>query len=204
MKALITRKVGMTSLVSGDGAVTAITLLSASPCVITQVKTPDIDGYQAVQLGFEIAKHPGKTAAGHAKKANVAPSKIIREFRVDEIESEMNVGTEVKADVFSVGDTVDATGTSKGKGFAGTIKRHNFKRGRKTHGGRSYRRVGSIGSMYPQRIFKGKRMSGRMGADQVTVKNLTIALVDMDLNVIGVTGAIPGPRHSIVTLKGVK
>jgi large subunit ribosomal protein L3 len=201
MKALITRKVGMTSLVSEDGAVAAVTLLSASPCVITQVKTADIDGYQAVQLGFETAKHPGKTAAGHAKKANIAPPKIMREFRVTEITEEMSVGTELKADVFSVGDEVDVTGVSKGKGFAGTIKRHNFKRGRKTHGGRNYRRPGSIGSMYPQRIFKGKRMAGRLGAEQVTVKNLKIALVDTELNVIGVTGAVPGPRHSIVTLK---
>jgi len=202
MKALITRKIGMTSLVSDDGSVNAVTLLSASANVITQVKTTDIDGYQAVQLGTETLKHPGKTAAGHAKKSNTAPSKIMREFRVEEIDEEMNVGQEMKADVFSVGDIVDATGTSKGKGFAGTIKRHNFKRGRKTHGGRNYRRPGSIGSMYPQRIFKGKRMAGRMGADQVTVQNLKIALVDTELNVIGVTGAIPGPRHSVVYIKG--
>jgi large subunit ribosomal protein L3 len=205
MKALITRKVGMTSLVADDGVVTAVTLLSASPCVITQVKTADTDGYQAVQLGFETAKRPGKTAVGHAKKSNIAPAKIMREFRVDEITEDISVGTELKADVFSVGDTVDVTGTSKGKGFAGTIKRHNFHRGRKTHGGNGdVRKVGSIGSMYPQRIFKGKRMAGRMGHDQVTVQNLKIALVDTELNVIGVTGAVPGPRHSIVTLKGAK
>lgn len=204
MKALITRKVGMTSLVSDDGVVTAVTLLSASPCVITQVKTAETDGYTAVQLGYETAKQPGKAALGHAQKAKLAPSKIMREFRVSEITEETSVGQEIKADVFSVGDMVDVTGTSKGKGFAGTIKRHNFKRGRKTHGGRSYRRVGSIGSMYPQRIFRGKRMAGRMGHDQVTVKNLKVALVDTELNVIAVAGAVPGPKHSIVTLKGVK
>ncbi len=204
MKALITRKVGMTSLVSDNGAVTAVTLLSASPCVITQVKTPEVDGYQAVQIGYETAKHPGKSQTGHAAKASLAPSKIMREIRVAELTEDMTVGTELKADVFSVGDTVDVTGTSKGKGFAGTIKRHNFKRGRKTHGGRSYRRPGSIGSMYPQRIFKGKRMSGHLGTDQVTIKNLKVLLVDTDRNVIAVTGAVPGPRKSIVVLRGTE
>lgn len=205
MKALITRKVGMTSLVSDDGTVTAVTLLSASPCVVTQVKTTDIDGYQAVQIGTELAKNASKPAQGHAKKANVAPSKIVREIRMDELEEELTVGTEIKADVFSVGDAVQVTGTSKGKGFAGTIKRHNFKRQRKTHGGKGdTRKVGSIGSMYPQRIFRGKRMAGRMGGDQVTVRGLRVELVDTELNVIAVSGAVPGPRHSIVILKGAK
>ncbi len=205
MKALLTRKVGMTSLVSPDGVMTAVTLLSASPCVITQVKTAEADGYQAVQLGMEIAKQPTKAAEGHAKKAEVAPSKVVREIRVDEITEDLTVGTELKADVFSVGDEVQVTGTSKGKGFAGTIKRHNFHRQRKTHGGKGdTRKVGSIGSMYPQRIFRGKRMAGRMGHDQVTVKGLKVALVDTDLNVIAVTGAVPGPRHSVVILKGAK
>lgn len=205
MKALITRKVGMTSLVSDDGVVTAVTLLSASPCVITQVKTTDTDGYQAVQIGTEVAKNPGKSTQGHAKKANLVPSKIVREIRVEELTEELTVGTELKADVFSVGDNVQVTGTSKGKGFAGTIKRHNFHRQRKTHGGKGdTRKVGSIGSMYPQRIFRGKRMAGRMGHDQVTVKGLKIALVDTDLNVIAVTGAVPGPRHSVIILKGTK
>jgi large subunit ribosomal protein L3 len=202
MKALIARKVGMTSLVNSDGAVTAVTLLSASPCVITQVKTTDADGYQAVQIGCETAKQPGKSTIGHFKKANLTPNKIIREIRVPELTEDMSVGTEIKADVFSVGDAVSVTGISKGKGFAGTIKRHNFKRGRKTHGGRSYRRPGSIGSMYPQKIFKGKRMAGQMGVDQVTVKNLKVALVDADNNLIAVTGAVPGPKKSIVILKG--
>lgn len=204
MKALITRKVGMTSLVADDGVVTAVTLLSASPCVVTQVKTAEADGYQAVQLGMETAKHPAKPQVGHTKEAKIAPSKIVREFRVDENPEGVSVGTEIKADVFVVGDEVQVTGTSKGKGFAGTIKRHNFKRGRKTHGGRSYRRPGSIGSMYPQRIFKGKRMAGQMGVDQVTVKGLKIAHVDAENNLIAVTGAVPGPRRGIVILKGVK
>lgn len=204
MKALLTRKIGMTSLVSDDGVVSAVTLLSATPNVITQIKTEEVDGYNAVQIGAEVAKNPSKSLLGHAKKAKVAAPKLMREIRIEEVSDEVSVGSEMKADVFSVGDMVNVTGTSKGKGFAGTIKRHNFKRGRKTHGGRSYRRVGSIGSMYPQRIFKGKRMAGRMGHDKVTVQNLKVALVDTELNVIGVVGAVPGPKHSVVLVKGVK
>lgn len=204
MKALITRKVGMTSTISEDGVVQAVTLLSASPCVITQVKTDETDGYTAVQVGFEEAKKPGKALAGHTKKAGVETApKIIREFRVDEITDELKVGEKLSADVFSVGDTVQVTGTSKGKGWAGTIKRHNFHRGRKTHGGRSYRRVGSIGSMYPQHIFKGKKMAGQMGHEQVSVKNLKIAYVDAANNLIAVTGAVPGPRKGIITIKAL-
>lgn len=204
MKALITRKVGMTSIVTDNGAVKAVTLLSASPCVITQVKTTDSDGYQAVQLGFEETKHANKAQLGHNKPAKTNP-KIVREFRIiGDLEETMSVGSQIAADVFSVGDAVQVTGTSKGKGFAGTIKRHNFHRGRKTHGGRSYRRVGSIGSMYPQKIFKGKRMAGRDGHDQVTTKNLKVALVDLELGVIGVTGAVPGPRKGIVLIQEVK
>lgn len=202
MKALITRKVGMSSIIADDGAMLAVTLLSASPNVISQVKTVETDGYQAVQLGFEEDKHPGKAAAGHFKKAGKTP-KVVREFRVDEF-GEMQVGQELSAETFAVGDIVDVTGITKGKGFAGGIKRHGFARGRKTHGGRSYRRPGSIGSMYPQKIFKGKRMAGQFGHEQVTVKNLKVAYVDKDLNVIGVTGAVPGPRKSIILVKGVK
>lgn len=203
MKALITRKVGMTSTIAEDGAVQAITLLSASPCVITQVKTTETDGYQAVQLGFEEGKHIAKAQAGHFKAAGVSP-KIVREVRVDELSEDLKVGESINAEVFSVGDEIDVTGTSKGKGWAGTIKRHNFHRGRKTHGGRSYRRVGSIGSMYPQKIFKGKKMAGQMGNEQVTVKNLKVVLVDTEHNVIGVTGAVPGPRKGIVVIKEAK
>ncbi|HSX30168.1 MAG TPA: 50S ribosomal protein L3 [Candidatus Saccharimonadales bacterium] len=206
MKALITRKVGMTSTVAEDGVVTAITLLSASPCVITQVKTTDPDGYTAVQIGFEEAKkqNVNKAQVGHFAKAGKIMPKIIREFRVDEITEDLKVGETINPEVFSIGDEVDVTGTSKGKGWAGTIKRHNFHRGRKTHGGRSYRRVGSIGSMYPQKIFKGKKMAGQMGDEQVTVKNLKVALIDTELGVIGVTGAVPGPRNGIVILKEAK
>lgn len=205
MKALITRKVGMTSTIADDGTVQAITLLSASPCVITQVKTDETDGYKAVQVGFEEAKQQNvaKAQQGHFKAAGSMP-KIIREFRVDEITEDLKVGESINPEVFSVGDEIDVTGTSKGKGWAGTIKRHNFHRGRKTHGGRSYRRPGSIGSMYPQRIFKGKKMAGQMGHEQVTVKNLKVALVDTENGVIGVTGAVPGPRKGIVIIKEAK
>ena len=200
MKALITRKVGMTSTIAEDGVVQAVTLLSASPCVITQVKTEDTDGYTAVQLGCEEDKHMGKAQAGHFKNAKIMP-KLVREFRIAEVDENIKVGESFSADVFNVGDTVNVTGTSKGKGWAGTIKRHNFHRGRKTHGGRSYRRPGSIGSMYPQRIFKGKKMAGQMGAEQVTVRNLKVALVDTELGVIGVTGAVPGPRKSVILIR---
>ncbi|GAC1386695.1 MAG: 50S ribosomal protein L3 [Candidatus Saccharimonadales bacterium] len=203
MKALITRKVGMTSTIADDGVVQAITLLSASPCVITQVKTIDSDGYTAVQLGFEQAKHMGKAAAGHFKPAEAQP-KVVREFRVNEITEDLKVGQTINPEVFSVGDIICVTGTSKGKGWAGTIRRHNFHRGRKTHGGGSYRRPGSIGSMYPQKIFKGKKMAGQLGDVQVTVKNLRIALIDQDRQVIGVVGAVPGPRHGIVVIKEAK
>jgi large subunit ribosomal protein L3 len=203
MKALITRKVGMTSTIADDGAVQAVTLLSASPCVITQVKTDETDGYTAVQLGFEEGKNLNKAQEGHYKAAGMMP-KVVREFRIVELDENIKVGEKLSADVFNVGDVVDVTGTSKGKGFAGTIRRHNFHRGRKTHGGRSYRRPGSIGSMYPQKIFKGKKMAGQLGDEQVTVQNLKVALVDMELGVIGVVGAVPGPRKGIVVIKEAK
>ena len=201
MKALITRKVGMTSTIADDGVVQAITLLSTDANVITQVKTTESDGYTAVQVGMGTAKHVGKSLAGHFKKAE-ATSKVVREFRIDEISEDLTVGTSLAADVFSVGDEVKVTGTSKGKGWAGTIKRHNFHRGRKTHGGRSYRRPGSIGSMYPQHIFKGKKMAGQMGHERVTIKGLKVVLIDPELQVIGVSGAVPGPRKGIVMIRG--
>jgi large subunit ribosomal protein L3 len=202
MKALITRKVGMASIVTENGAMQAVTLLSASPNVVTQVKTVDIDGYQAVQLGFETTKKHGKAQEGHFKKSKAAP-KVVREARSEDTEG-LEVGTELQADIFQVGDEVNVTGLTKGKGFAGGIKRHGFHRGRKTHGGRSYRRPGSIGSMYPQKIFKGKRMSGQYGHVQVTVQNLKVALVDTELQVIGVVGAVPGPKKGIIMIKEAK
>jgi large subunit ribosomal protein L3 len=202
MKALITRKVGMTSTIAEDGVVQAVTLLSVAEHTVLHHKTADKDGYTAVQVGTEVAKKLSKSVAGHVKAAKVMP-KLIREFRITETEipEELNVGSKISADVFSIGDTVDATGLTKGKGWAGTIRRHNFHRGRKTHGGRSYRRPGSIGSMYPQHIFKGTRMAGQLGHEQITVRNLKVALIDTELGVIGVTGAVPGPRKGVILLK---
>ena len=207
MKALITRKLGMTSIIAEDGAVEAVTILSVAEHTVLSHKTVDKDGYTAVQVGAEVAKKLSKPVAGHVKALKVMP-KIIREFRIkndDTISEEHNVGAKLTADVFSVGDIVDVTGISKGKGWAGTIKRHNFHRQRKTHGGKgNTRQPGSIGSMYPQHIFKGTRMAGQMGHEQVTTRNLTISLVDMERNVIGVKGAVPGPNKSIIIVKGVK
>lgn len=206
MKALITRKVGMTSTIAEDGTVQAVTLLSATPNVVTQVKTAETDGYTAVQVGFETAKehNVAKAQKGHFKAAGMLP-KIIREFRVSEMPEDLSVGNKINTEVFSVGDVVDATATSKGKGWAGTIKRHNFHRQRKTHGGKgNTRKVGSIGSMYPQHIFKGKKMAGQMGHEQVTVKNLKVAYVDAENNILGVTGAVPGPRKGVVIIKEAK
>jgi large subunit ribosomal protein L3 len=206
LKALVTRKIGMTSVIGDNGELRAVTLLSASPNVITQVKNAEADGYQAVQVGFEEVKKNklGKSKSGHLKPSGASP-KIMREFRIDgEIPEDIKVGASLSADLFEVGDVVDVTGTTKGKGFAGTIKRHNFQRGRKTHGGRSYRRPGSIGSLYPQRIFKGKKMAGHMGHSRVTTKRLKVALVDTDMKVIGVNGSVPGPRKGVVLLKETK
>jgi large subunit ribosomal protein L3 len=205
MKALIARKVGMTSTISEDGIVQAVTLLSASPCVITQVKTDEVDGYTAVQLGFEDQKETriNKPQQVHFKDAGIMP-KIVREFRVEEVTEDLKVGEKISPEVFSVGDVIDVVGTSKGKGWAGTIKRHNFHRGRKTHGAGSYRRPGSIGSMYPQKVFKGKKMAGQMGDERVTVKNLKVAFIDTENNIIGVTGAVPGPRKGIILVKEAK
>lgn len=202
MKTLITRKIGMTSIINENGAAIAVTLLKATPNTITQIKNIENDGYQAIQLGFEEKNKVAKAQAGHFKNSKAAP-KVVREFRFDG-DTELNVGDQIDVEAFEAGDEVSATGITKGKGFAGTIKRHNFHRGRKTHGGRSYRRPGSIGSMFPQRIFPGKKMAGNMGHDQVTTKGLKIALVDKELGVIGVTGSVPGPRKGIVLIKGVK
>jgi large subunit ribosomal protein L3 len=201
MKSLITRKLGMTSTIAEDGVVLAVTLLSVGEHTVIAHKTTEKDGYTAVQIGAETAKKLSKSVTGHVKASKAMP-KIIREVRIDEITEDLNVGEKLTADVFSIGDTVQVTGLTKGKGWAGTIRRHNFHRGRKTHGGRSYRRPGSIGSMYPQHIFKGTRMAGQLGHDQITIKNLKVALIDTELNVIGVTGAVPGPKKGIIMLKG--
>src|ERR1700744_4497046 len=204
MKALITRKIGMTSTIAEDGVVQAVTLLSVGDHTVLTHKTEEKDGYTAVQVGEGVTKKLSKSVAGHVKNAKVMP-KLIHEFRIDEIPEELNVGSKISADVFSVGDTVHVTGLTKGKGWAGTIRRHNFHRQRKTHGGKgNTRKPGSIGSMYPQHILKGSKMAGQLGHEQITVRNLKIALVDTDNNVIGVTGAVPGPRKGVIIVKGAK
>ncbi|HSE60658.1 MAG TPA: 50S ribosomal protein L3, partial [Candidatus Saccharimonadales bacterium] len=160
------------------------------------------DGYSAVQIGFGQGKNLSNATKGHVAASKATP-KHLREVRVDDL-GEMAVGNTLDVSQFEVGDHVDVTGTSKGKGFAGTVKRHNFATGPKSHGSMNYRKPGSIGSMYPQKIFKGKRMAGRMGAEQVTVKNLAVALIDTERNVIGLKGAIPGPRRGLVMIGGSK
>ena len=202
MKTLLGTKLGMTQLLAEDGRAVRVTLIQAGPVTVTQVKTVETDGYKAVQVAYGAGKNLSKAVAGHVEPAKVTP-KHIREFRVAETPSDVKVGDEFNVSEFAVGDTVHATGTSKGKGFAGTIKRHNFMRHKKTHGGKgNTRKPGSIGSMYPQKVFKGKRMAGHMGAEQVTVRNLEVAYVDPQTNVIGVKGAVPGPRKGLVILGG--
>lgn len=200
MKATIGRKIGMSQVIEDDGVVVPVTLVQAGPCTVVDIKTEERDGYSAVQLGFEQADNPGKALSGHAKKAGVTP-KIIREFRIT-AEEATEIGSSFDVTSFEVGDDVAVSGTSKGKGFAGTIKRHNFSRGPMTHGSRNVRKVGSIGSMYPQKVYKGRKLPGQMGNDKVTVKNQKVALVDKDTNVIGIRGMVPGPRGALITIRG--
>ena len=201
MKTLLGTKLGMTQLLAEDGRAVPVTLIQAGPVTVTQVKTVETDGYNAVQIAYGEGKNLSKAVAGHVKSAKVTP-KHIREVRVDE-PVEAKVGDSFDVSVFAIGDMVDATGISKGKGFAGTVKRHNFNTSKKTHGGNgNVRKPGSIGSMYPQKVFKGKKMAGRMGAERVTVKNLEIAYVDPETNLIGVRGAVPGPRKGLIVLGG--
>ena len=168
---------------------------------MTQIKTIESDGYNAVQLGYGQGKNLSKSVSGHVKSAGVTP-KVLREFRVEET-PELKVGDKISIESFKLGDKVQVTGISKGKGYAGTVKRWNFNESRNTHGFKgNIRRVGSIGSMYPQKVFKGKKMPGRMGHDQVTVKNLVVAFLDPENNLIGLKGAVPGPKKGIVTIEG--
>jgi len=201
MKTLIGTKIGMTQILGPEGVMIPVTLIQAGPCTVTQVKSVETDGYNAVQIGYGAGKNLSNAVAGHFKAAKITP-RVIREVRVDDL-GEYKIGDELTADIFVVGDQIDATGTSKGKGFAGTIKRHNHHRQRATHGGKGdTRKVGSIGSMYPQHVLKGHPMAGQMGHEKVTVKNLTVAYIDNDKNLIGVKGAVPGPRKGIVVISG--
>jgi large subunit ribosomal protein L3 len=201
MKVIIGTKIGMTQIIGEDGLVTPVTILQAGPITATQIKTVETDGYNAVQFGYGQGKNLSKSVTGHAKKASVTP-KILKEFRTDSA-ADLKVGDSLSVEAFEVGDKVTVTGTSKGKGFAGTVKRWNFQESRNTHGFKGdIRKVGSIGSMYPQKVFKGKRMPGRMGHDQVTVKNLVVAYIDKENNLLGLKGAVPGPKKGIVTVEG--
>jgi len=204
MKALLGTKIGMTQLISEDGKAVPVTIIKAGPVTVTQVKTVETDGYNAVQVGFELGKNLSKAVAGHLKAADVTP-KYIREFRITDMSEELTVGKTFDVTEFELGDVVDATGTSKGKGFAGTIKRHNFERHKKSHGGKgNVRKPGSIGSMYPQKVFKGKRMAGRMGHDTVTVQNLVVSYIDVENNLIGLKGAIPGPKRGLIVINALR
>ena len=166
------------------------------------MKSVETDGYNAVQVAFDKGKNLSKAVAGHVKPAKVTP-KYIREFRVEKLPEGIKVGDTLNVSSFELGETVHVTGTSKGKGFAGTVKRHNFNTSKKTHGGNgNVRKPGSIGSMYPQKVFKGKKMAGHMGNERVTVKNLTVAYVDLDSNLIGLKGAVPGPKKGLVMIGG--
>jgi large subunit ribosomal protein L3 len=203
-KALIGKKIGMTQIFDETGKVVPVTVVEAGPCVVSMKKTVENDGYAAVQLGFGDVK-PNKVTKplqGHFAKADVAPKKTLKEFRFDDTDA-YNVGDIVKADVFAAGDKIDVTGTSKGKGTAGVIKRWNFQRLKETHGtGPCVRHGGSIGMCSsPSRVFKGKRMAGHLGAEKVTVQNLRVVKVDVENNLIAIKGAVPGPNKGIVVIK---
>ena len=202
-KAILTTKVGMTQVFSEDGVLTPATVLQAGPCVVTQVKTVENDGYSAVQVGFGDIREKlvNKPKKGHFAKAGVTAKRFLKEFRLEDAES-YTLGQEIKADVFAAGDKVDATAKSKGKGFQGAIKRHGQSRGPMAHGSKYHRHAGSNGSATtPGRVFKGKHMPGHMGAVRVTVQNLEVVSVDAEKNLILVKGAVPGPKKSLVMLK---
>ena len=202
-KAILTTKVGMTQIFNEDGVLTPVTVLQAGPCVVTQVKTEENDGYSAVQVGFGDKKEKGinKPQKGHFDKAGVAPKRFVREFRFENAE-EYTVGQEIKADIFAAGDKIDATATSKGKGYAGGIKRHGLKSGPSAHGSKYHRHAGSNGAASdPSKVFKGKKMPGHMGSKRITIQNLEIVRVDAENNLILVKGSVPGPKKSLVTIK---
>ena len=204
VKAIIGKKVGMTQIFDDNGKVVPVTVIQAGPCVVVQKKTVENDGYDSVQLGFQDIKERklSKPELGHLKKAEVSAKKYLKEFRLADT-SPLNIGDEIKADVFAEGDKIDVTGISRGKGFSGVIKRFNKGRNRMSHGGGPvHRHAGSMGAgTDPARIFKGTMGAGQMGAEQVTIQNLDVVKVDPELNMIAVRGAIPGPRGGVVYLK---
>lgn len=200
-KAILATKVGMTQIFGEDGVLTPVTVLQAGPCVVTQVKTVENDGYSAVQVGFvdKREKLVNKCQKGHFDKAGVSYKRYVRELKLD---GEFELGAEIKADVFAAGDKIDATAISKGKGFQGAIKRHGLQRGPMAHGSKYHRHAGSNGACSdPSKVFKGKRMAGHMGSRRITIQNLEVVRVDADDNLILVKGSVPGPKKSLVTIR---
>ncbi len=202
-KAILATKVGMTQIFNENGVLTPVTVLQAGPCVVTQVKTVENDGYSAVQVGFvdKREKLVNKPMKGHFSKAGVSYKRYVREFKFENAE-EYKLAQEIKADIFAAGDKIDATAISKGKGFQGAIKRHGQSRGPMAHGSKFHRHAGSNGAASdPSRVFKGKKMPGQMGAKQITIQNLEVVKVDAENNLILVKGAVPGPKKSLVTIR---
>ncbi len=202
-KAILATKIGMTQIFAEGGELIPVTVLQAGPCVVTQVKTVENDGYSAVQVGFmdKREKLSTKPMKGHFEKAGTSVKRFVREFKLDNAE-DFELGQEIKADVFAAGDKVDATAISKGKGYQGAIKRHGQHTGPKTHGSKYHRHAGSNGmASDPAKVMKGKKMPGHMGSVQVTVQNLEVVRIDTENNVILVKGSVPGPKKSLVTLK---
>ena len=201
MKGILGRKVGMTQVFTKDGKLIPVTVVSVEPNVVMQVKTVDSDGYNAIQLGAidKKEKNASRASVGHAKKANTTPKRFVKEIR--DFDGEYNVGDQISADVFAVGEIVDVTGTSKGKGFAGTIKRHGQSRGPMAHGSHYHRGPGSLGTMLPKRVLKGKNLPGHMGHETVTVQNLEIIEVNTQENYILVSGNVPGAKNGLVLIK---
>lgn len=202
MKGILGRKLGMTQVFGTDGKLVPVTVIEIEPNVVTQIKTTENDGYEAVQLGFDSVREKvsNKAKVGHTKKANTTPKRFLREIRGVDI-SAYTLGQEVKADLFLAGEMVDVTGISKGKGYQGVIKKNNQHRGPMSHGSKYHRGVGSLGTMRPMRVMPGKALPGHMGAEQVTIQNLEIIKVDVDDNCILVKGSIPGPKKGMVIIK---
>ncbi|MDZ7665989.1 MAG: 50S ribosomal protein L3 [Desulfotignum sp.] len=202
MNGLIGKKIGMTSSFAPDGRLVPVTVVQVGPCVVTQVKTQEKDGYKAIQLGFDEtpAEKLNKPISGHLKKATDKGYRVLKEFRAESVE-DLEPGAIVDLDIFSIGDKVTVTGTTKGRGFQGTIKRHGFSRGPETHGNRNHRKPGSIGnSAWPAKVIRGKRMPGHMGVDTETVKNLTVVDIKPQDNLLLLKGAVPGPKTGIIKL----
>ena len=199
-KGILGKKVGMTQIFTEAGELIPVTVIEATPNVVLQVKTVETDGYNAIQVGFDDKREvlSNKPAKGHVAKANTAPKRFIREFK--NVEG-LEVGAEITVDTFEAGDIVDVTGTSKGKGFQGVIKRHNQSRGPMSHGSQYHRGVGSMGTLLPMRVLPGKKLPGHMGHEQVTIQNLEVISVDLENNVILIKGSVPGPKNSLVLVR---